>query len=116
MDPVIGQAADNCGLSSQFLSQIFPSELTMWINPREVQYRIGENGSIRVLYEYKENVTEPWKPAFQNNKNSQQSIESKPENSSPTKPCCKEPIRNMDDYFLNPRNASIEQLAAFISS
>merc|ERR1719384_3125786 len=89
MDPVIGQAADNCGLSSQFLHQIFPSELTMWIDPREVSYRIGENGSICVLYEYKENVTEPWKPAFQNNKNSQQSTESKPENSSPTKPSCK---------------------------
>ena len=117
MDPIIGQAADNCGLSSQFLSQIFPSELTMWINPREVQYRIGENGSIRVLYEYKENVTEPWKPSFQcNNKNTQQSTENKPDNSTPTKPSCKESIRNMD-YLLDPRKSvSIEQLAAFVSS
>ena len=117
MDPVIGQAADNCGLSSQFLLKIFPSELTMWIDPREVSYRIGENGSICVLYEYKENVTEPWKPAFQtNNKNTQQSTESKPDNSTPTKPSCKESIRNMD-YLLDPRKSvSIEQLAAFVSS
>ena len=117
MDPVIGQAADNCGLSSQFLHQIFPSELTMWIDPREVSYRIGENGSICVLYEYKENVTEPWKPSFQvNNKNTQQTTESKADNSTPTKPSCKESIRNMD-YLLDPRKSvSIEQLAAFVSS
>jgi len=116
MDPVIGQAGDNSGLSSQFLHQIFPSELTMWIDPREVSYRIGENGSICVLYEFKENVTEPWKPAFQcNNKNSgqQPSTESKPDT---TKPSCKESIRNMD-YLLDPRKSvSIEQLAAFVSS
>ena len=117
MDPVIGQAADNCGLSSQFLHQIFPSELTMWIDPREVSYRIGENGSICVLYEYKENVTEPWKPSFQvNNKNTQQSTENKPDTTTPTKPSCKESIRNMD-YLLDPRKSvSIEQLAAFVSS
>ena len=90
----------------------------MWIDPREVSYRIGENGSICVLYEYKENVTEPWKPAFQtNNKNTtQQSTENKPDNSTPTKPSCKESIRNMD-YLLDPRKSvSIEQLAAFVSS
>ena len=34
----------------------------MWIDPLEVSYRIGENGSICVLYEYKEGVNEPWKP------------------------------------------------------
>ena len=61
MDPIIEQAGDNSGLSSHFLHQIFPSEVTMWIDPREVSYRIGENGSISVLYKFKENVTEPWK-------------------------------------------------------
>ena len=120
MDPVIGQAGDNCGLSSQFLHQIFPSELTMWIDPREVSYRIGENGSICVLYEYKENDPTPWKPSFQckdkNTAQQQQSTESKPDNSTTTKPSCKESIRNMD-YLLDPRKSvSIEQLAAFVSS
>lgn len=110
------QSASNFLVHLVRLSKRNVSELTMWIDPREVSYRIGENGSICVLYEYKENVTEPWKPAFQNNKNSQQSTESKPENSSPTKPSCKESIRNMD-YLLDPRKSvSIEQLAAFVSS
>ena len=110
MDPVIGQAADNCGLSSQFLHQIFPSELTMWIDPREVSYRIGENGNICVLYEYKENVTEPWKPAFQKSKPPKPTKPPKPN------PSYKDSIRNMD-YLLDPRKSvSIEQLAAFVSS
>merc|ERR1712044_75279 len=63
MDPIIGQAGEGCGLSSTFLHSTFPSELTMWIDPLEVSYRIGENGSICVLYEYKEGCNnEPWKP------------------------------------------------------
>merc|ERR1712204_744 len=71
MDPIIGQAGEGCGLSSTFPHQTFPSELTMWIDPLEVSYRIGENGSICVLYEYKEGVSEPWKPSTNlNNKNS----------------------------------------------
>merc|ERR1711887_28726 len=36
MDPIIGQAGEGCGLSSTFLHQTFPSELTMWIDPLEV--------------------------------------------------------------------------------
>ena len=48
------------------IHQTFPSELTMWIDPLEVSYRIGENGSICILYEYKENQgtgNAPWRPA-----------------------------------------------------
>lgn len=62
MDPVIAQAGESCGLSAALVHSTFPSELTMWIDPLEVSYRIGENGSICVLYEYKEGVNEPWKP------------------------------------------------------
>ena len=49
MDPIIGKAGKSCGLSSTFLHQTFPCELTMWIDPLEVSYRIGENGSVCVL-------------------------------------------------------------------
>jgi len=121
MDPVIGQAGESCGLSSAFLHSTFPSELTMWIDPLEVSYRIGENGSICVLYEYSEGVTEPWMPAaLRNNKNN-----SKPEppkqQSEPTPaptnntPTCKDSLRM--DYLLDPKKSvSIEQLAALVSS
>ncbi|KAJ1530395.1 hypothetical protein ONE63_005303 [Megalurothrips usitatus] len=51
MDPVIAEAGDAVGLPGSFLHRLFPSELTMWIDPAEVSYRIGENGSICVLYE-----------------------------------------------------------------
>ncbi|MGH0115672.1 UNVERIFIED_CONTAM: hypothetical protein FKN15_037995 [Acipenser sinensis] len=51
MDPVVGQAAQRIGLSIQQLYQQLPSELTLWVDPFEVSYRIGEDGSICVLYE-----------------------------------------------------------------
>lgn len=51
MDPLIAQAAKSCGVSdSSLLRTMFPSELTLWIDPSEVSYRIGENGSICVIY------------------------------------------------------------------
>ncbi|KAL1766274.1 BTG1 [Sigmodon hispidus] len=51
MDPLIGQAAQQIGLSSRELFRLLPSELTLWVDPYEVSYRIGEDGSICVLYE-----------------------------------------------------------------
>jgi hypothetical protein len=127
MDPIIGQAGEGCGLSATFLHQTFPSELTMWIDPLEVSYRIGENGSICVLYEYKEGVTEPWKPSTNlnnkhsastnaNSKNALTSQSNRNETTETNSPSCKESLRNMD-YLLDPRKSvSIEQLAAYVSS
>uniref|UniRef100_V9LAU1 Protein BTG1 n=1 Tax=Callorhinchus milii TaxID=7868 RepID=V9LAU1_CALMI len=51
MDPLIGRVANLIGLGSQQLFQLLPSELTLWVDPFEVSYRIGEDGSICVLYE-----------------------------------------------------------------
>ena len=106
----------------------------MWIDPLEVSYRIGENGSICVLYEYKEGVSEPWKPSTNlNNKNSastNQNAKNALTTVTPTTtpankniesldasvPSCKESLRNMD-YLLDPRKSgSIEHLAAYVSS
>lgn len=128
MDPIIGQAGEGCGLTPTFLHQTFPSELTMWIDPLEVSYRIGENGSICVLYEYKEGVSDPWKPSTNlnnkhsasSNQNSKNALTSPPINRNDTSvestPSCKESLRNMD-YLLDPRKSvSIEQLAAYVSS
>ncbi|XP_041350226.1 protein BTG2-like [Gigantopelta aegis] len=51
MDPLIKQAAESCGVSMEMIRQLLPKELTMWVDPREVAYRIGENGSIGMLYQ-----------------------------------------------------------------
>lgn len=74
LDPVLCQAAEITGLPANMLHSAFPSELTMWIDPLEVSYRIGENGSICVLYDAKSgggngnaNSNEPWKPSNQGN-------------------------------------------------
>ncbi|NXB90785.1 BTG2 protein, partial [Vidua chalybeata] len=51
MDPIISKAAGQIGLSLPRLYRLLPSELTLWVDPYEVSYRIGEDGSICVLYE-----------------------------------------------------------------
>ena len=127
MDPVIGQAGDESQLSSAFLHSTFPSELTMWIDPLEVSYRIGENGSICVLYEYSEGVTEPWMPlSLRKDKktrkgppiqpadpHTQVAAINKPALRSPN-PTCKDSLRL--DYLLDPRKTvNIEELAALVS-
>ena len=50
----------------------------MWIDPLEVSYRIGENGSICVLYEHKgskkeestDSTPEAWRPTTSNSTSS----------------------------------------------
>ena len=44
LDPVIRDAAKVTGLSN--ISTYLPAEFTMWIDPKEVSYRFGEEGSI----------------------------------------------------------------------
>jgi len=51
MDPLIEQAGVAVGLPPRTLRKMLPQELTLWIDPEEVAYRIGENGSICVLYD-----------------------------------------------------------------
>ncbi|XP_029429065.1 protein BTG2-like [Rhinatrema bivittatum] len=51
MDPIISKVASRIGLSMQELYWLLPRELTLWIDPFEVSYRIGEDGSICVLYD-----------------------------------------------------------------
>jgi hypothetical protein len=97
-----------------------------------VSYRIGENGSICVLYEYKENgPQEPWRPNQNANKTSstssnndnekhqqniQQQQQQKQQQQALNDNNCKETLRKMD-YLLDPRKSvSIEQLAAYVSS
>jgi len=48
MDPLLAAVGRACGIPN--LAVLLPSELTLWIDPDEVALRIGENGSVGVLY------------------------------------------------------------------
>lgn len=50
VDPLLSKAGRCCGLSDKILLQMFPAEFTMWIDPDEVSYRIGDEGSIGVVF------------------------------------------------------------------
>lgn len=48
LDPVVREAAKVTGLSD--IGQYLPKEFTMWIDPSDVSYRFGEDGSICSCY------------------------------------------------------------------
>jgi hypothetical protein len=49
LDPVVVTAAANAGIAETRLQELLPSELTLWVDPNEVSYRFGEDGSIGVV-------------------------------------------------------------------
>ena len=49
MDPIIQQALELCGLPINGIRLIFPKELTIWVDPNEVTYRI-DGSDIFLLY------------------------------------------------------------------
>jgi protein Tob/BTG len=59
LDPVILKAGVDSGLTATQLLQLLPNQLTVWVDPEEVAYRIGEDGSIGVLYSAKAPAPSP---------------------------------------------------------
>lgn len=51
IDPLLASAVVRAGLAESVLLEHFPSELTVWVDPNEVSYRFGEDGSIGIIYE-----------------------------------------------------------------
>jgi protein Tob/BTG len=49
LDPVVLSAAADAGIPESQLQELLPSELTLWVDPNEVSYRFGEDGSIGVV-------------------------------------------------------------------
>lgn len=49
-DPVVELAAKQSGLDTEEVRANVPDELTVWIDPHEVSYRVGEGGVLKVLY------------------------------------------------------------------
>ena len=66
LDPLIIQAGEECGLSTDFLKTSFPMFM-LWINPKEVSYRFGEYGRIYIIYNHTD--LHPWNPMHVNDKN-----------------------------------------------
>lgn len=50
MDNVIEKAASVAGLTFDELKKSLPQDFTLWIDPADVSYRIGEDGSICCLF------------------------------------------------------------------
>ncbi|KAG7236445.1 hypothetical protein INR49_000923, partial [Caranx melampygus] len=50
VDPVVEQAAKESGLDIRDVRNNLPQDLSVWIDPFEVSYQIGEKGPVKVLY------------------------------------------------------------------
>ncbi|EPY88537.1 protein Tob2-like protein [Camelus ferus] len=50
VDPVVELAAKRSGLAVEDVRANVPEELSVWIDPYEVSYQIGEKGAVKVLY------------------------------------------------------------------
>lgn len=63
LDARLVQAAKLSKLNPERIHKSLPSEVTVWVDPLEVSYRIGENGTICILYEFREGALNmPWTP------------------------------------------------------
>jgi len=56
MERLITAAGADAGLSEEYLLSAFPQELSVWIDPFEVSYRIGEDGSVGIIYSLMDNI------------------------------------------------------------
>ena len=54
-DPVLNRAARESGNPITDIIENLPADLAVWIDPGEVSYRMGEKGSVKILYSEKEN-------------------------------------------------------------
>jgi len=51
LDRDLASAGTAAGVSESALRSLLPPELTLWIDPDEVSYRIGEDGSVGIIYD-----------------------------------------------------------------
>ncbi|KAK3102198.1 hypothetical protein FSP39_009552 [Pinctada imbricata] len=110
MDPVIKEAGQYSGISESQLHSLLPKELTMWVDPHDVSYRIGENGSIGVLFESNSNTVQ----SSTQNSNSLIANEFDSKHQLPySSTTCKGQFNNFSNMS---REMNLKQLAAFVYS
>jgi protein Tob/BTG len=56
MHRLIAAAGADAGLTEEYLRTAFPQELSVWIDPDEVSYRFGEDGSVGIVYSVMDNI------------------------------------------------------------
>ncbi|GFS98058.1 protein Tob1 [Nephila pilipes] len=55
LDPVFDIAAQESGMALADIQENLPEELSIWIDPGEVSYRLGEKGCVKILYSESDN-------------------------------------------------------------
>ncbi|GIY26803.1 protein Tob1 [Caerostris extrusa] len=55
LDPVFDIAAQESGMAIADIQENLPEELSIWIDPGEVSYRLGEKGVVKILYSESDN-------------------------------------------------------------
>ncbi|CAG0881205.1 unnamed protein product [Darwinula stevensoni] len=121
LDPIVAHAGALSGLLEPFLYSLFPSELTMWVDPKEVSYRIGENGSICVLYEegkspspdHQFSIPSP-PPTPPHLQFPRYALEHQSRHNS-WNPCGKSTRRNLD-FAVDVKNLSWDRIAPYVTS
>lgn len=120
MDPLIQRAGATCGLNGDRLRNKFPSELTLWIDPSDVSYRIGEDGSIGVIYNGQDNTQEEYSAPVQQQQQYTQLENSSQNNSNFVQQmqmelfltACKDQF-NRNGYTGSPTNFNLDNLQQF---
>lgn len=117
MDPLLLQAGHSCGLNETVIFSIIPKELTIWVDPFDVSYRIGENGSIGVLFESDNTSINDNSSSSMSSTSSSSSLSSGIESPSPMS-MMSFSANSCKGQFMNefPRDMGLKQFAAYVYS
>lgn len=58
LDPVFGIAARESGMDLSDIQENLPSELSIWVDPGEVSYRMSEKGPVKILYSDSDRISD----------------------------------------------------------
>lgn len=118
MDPLITQAGSACDLSRERLHKFLPHELTVWIDPKDVSYRIGEEGSVGLLYSAPGASTSGYGSTSGSPQSSPANGSPIPQNWSQTSVhgSCNEQQLNLNNLIHSDKMTNLGHLAQYVSS